>query len=79
MRIFRYAPRRYRAMVGHENGGADMTPQSHAAFIKWLESEIALAKHIRKKPSNFMLDDYQDGKDAGRLAALKDVREYFTG
>ena len=56
-----------------------MTPQSHEAFIKWLEREIAIAEYCAKKSSNFMCDGYQDGFNDGQVEALKTVRKYFSG
>lgn len=53
-----------------------LSPTSYAAFIKWLEAEMALAEAETKKLRD---DRYQEGLCDGELAALEAVRSYFEG
>lgn len=52
-----------------------MTPQSQAAFRKWLDEEIQVAKGVAKEN----LSPFCAGYVSGFLAELQRVEEYFTG
>ena len=60
-------------------GEPTMTPQAHAAFLRWLAEQIAKAEKAAKLSGNFMRDSYGDGYRDGQLDMLKAVRAYFDG
>lgn len=56
-----------------------MTPQSQNRFRKWLDEEIDSAKEALAEYEGCDQNSYGKGYDDGLFAALRAVREYFTG
>lgn len=55
------------------------TPASLNSFLKWLQGEIESAKEDVQGNKAYSPNTYGAGYDAGFLAGLQSVHQYYTG
>lgn len=55
------------------------TPGTLASFFEWLREEIRSAKEDAQESHKDAMNSFGAGYDAGTLAGLQMVMQYFTG